>query len=168
MQINFQVTMTSKKLAKFLINNTYRKLTGIIWIVFSLVVVAVTVYTWGKVDLRSSILMIVLASLYTVINPLMLIYKAGKQVKDNKAFAEPLNYELDDKGITVSQGDNSETTAWDETWKFVKYGDQLIMYITTVRAFVWPVADIGEKYDKIVALAEEKMGKRCKIKKKAD
>ena len=164
MEVKFSVKTTAKSLAKFMINNTYRKLTGIIWIIFSIVVVAVTVYTWSSVDMRSSILMILLASLYTIINPVMLIYKAHRQVKTNESFKEPLNYSLDDKGVTVSQGEDSESTSWDETWKLVKYGDQIILYITTMRAFIWPIEQIGDQYDDVIRLAQDKMGNRCKVK----
>lgn len=166
MQITFDVKIEKKDLFKFLMNNTYRKLTGIIWIIFSLVVVFVTVYTWGTVEIMYSVLLIILASLYTIINPIMLYVKAAKQCKNNASFKEPLTYTIDDEGITVSQNGEEASAIWDEIWKCHKYGDQIVVYITALRAFVWPVSAIGENYDSLIEVLHEKLGERCHVRKK--
>lgn len=166
MEIKFDVDISVKDMYKFLVNNTYRRLTGIIWIIFSLVVVAVTVYTWGDVDIMYSVLMILLASLYTVINPVMLYFKARKQVANNESFNSTLHYVVDDKGIKISQNNEKASVKWDEIWKVVRYGNEVIVYVTTVRAFVWPVDSIGDSYDRLAQLACDKLDRRCSLRKK--
>ena len=71
MEISFDTNVREKELYKFSLNNMYRRITGLIWILFSIVVIFVTVYTWGRVDIMKSILMIVIAALYTIVNPIM-------------------------------------------------------------------------------------------------
>ena len=166
MELKFDVDMSVKDMYKFLLNNTYRKLTGIIWIIFSLVVIGVTIYTWGDVQIMNSVLMILLASLYTVINPLMLYLKARKQVNGNDFFNKTLHYSVNDKGIEVSQNEEKSFVKWNEMWKIVRYGSQVIVYVTTIRAFVWPIESIGENYDSLVELADNKLGSRCHLRKK--
>lgn len=166
MQINFDVQIDTKDMFKFLMNNTYRKFTGIVWLIFSAVVVFVTVITWGQVELLYSLLMIVLASLYTIINPLMLLYKANKQVKNNKSFDSVLKYSLTDDGITVAQGDEEVTAPWEEIWKCNKYGDQIVVYVSAIRAYLWPIRCIGENYDNVVDVLQDKLGDNCYVGKK--
>lgn len=163
MEIKFDVDISVKDMYKFLLNNTYRKLTGIIWIMFSLLVIVITVYTWGEVELLHSLLMILLASLYTVINPVILYCKARKQVRSNQSFNGTLSYTVDDRGIKVTQKDEEASSGWDEIWKIVRYGNQVVVYITTVRAFVWPIDSIGDGYASLVKLASEKLGGRCRL-----
>ena len=49
MKTEFDVNISEKNMFVFLFNNTYRRITGIIWIIFSIVIIGVTVYTWGDV-----------------------------------------------------------------------------------------------------------------------
>ena len=60
MTVTFDVSMNAKELFKFSMNNIYRKVTGILWILFSIGAAFITVYTWGDVDISRSILMIVI------------------------------------------------------------------------------------------------------------
>lgn len=165
MKIEFDVNISEKNMFVFLLNNTYRRITGIIWVIFSAVIIGVTVYTWGDVKLQNSILMILLASLYTVINPVMLYSRAKKQVKNNDSFANVLHYTVDDEGVKVSQKGEKATVKWEEMWKIVRYGKELAAYVSTDRAFIWPLEDIGDKYNDLAELVQEHMGKRCHIRK---
>lgn len=117
MKTEFDVNISEKNMFVFLFNNTYRRVTGIIWIIFSIVIIGVTVYTWGDVKIQNSILMILLASLYTVINPLMLYSRARKQVRNNDYFANVLHYVVDEEGVKVSQNGQNASVKWDEVWK---------------------------------------------------
>lgn len=166
MQTEFKVNITVKDIFCFLMNNTYRKLTGVIWIIFSIVVLGVAIYTWGDVKIANSILLIVMSLLYTVVNPIMLYLKAKAQVKNNDYFNNELMYKTDSKGITVSQGAESTTIKWDEMWKAVKYGQIAVVYVTTIRAFILPIRCIGEQYNNFVDNASGGLGTRCHLKKK--
>ena len=137
MKTEFDVNISEKNMFVFLFNNTYRRMTGIIWIIFSIVIIGVTVYTWGDVKIQNSILMILLASLYTVINPLMLYSRARKQVRNNDYFANVLHYVVDEEGVKVSQNGQNASVKWDEVWKIVSYGSEIAAYVSTDRAFIW-------------------------------
>lgn len=166
MQTEFKVNITVKDIFSFLINNTYRKLTGVIWIVFSIAVLVIAIYTWGDVKIANSILLIVMSLLYTVVNPIMLYLKAKAQVKNNDYFNDELIYRTNSKGITVCQGTESTTVKWDEMWKAVKYGGIVVVYVTTIRAFILPIRCIGEQYNNFVNSAADGLGNRCHLKKR--
>lgn len=165
MQTEFKVNITVKDLYGFLINNTYRKLTGVIWIIFSIAVIIVAIYTWGDVKLANSILLIVMALLYTVVNPILLYLKAKAQLKNNDYFKNELAYKTDATGITVSQGTESTTIKWNEMWKAVKYGGIVVVYVTNIRAFILPVRCIGDQFNNFVDNAASGLGNRCHLKK---
>lgn len=165
MQTEFKVNITVKDIFSFQINNTYRKLTGVIWIIFSVAVLGVAIYTWGDVSIGNTILLIIMSLLYTVVNPIMLYLKAKAQVKNNDYFNNELVYRTDSKGITVSQGSETTTVKWSEMWKAVRYGGIVIVYITTIRAFILPVRCLGEQYNSFVDNAAEGLGSRCRLRK---
>lgn len=168
MEISFDVDITVKDMYKFLLNNVYRKITGIIWVIFSFIVVGVTVYTWGDVEYMYSALLILLASLYTVITPVTLYFRARRQVKKNGAFKDTLHYTLDDEGIKISQGDQSAEAAWEDLWKTVKYGGQIVVYSNAVSAFIWPVRCLEGCFDSVVDTLNDRMEERCRIRKKTE
>ena len=166
MQTEFKVNITVKDMFCFQMNNTYRKLTGIIWIIFSIVVIGVVIYTWGDVKILNSILLIVVASLYTIVNPILIYLRSKAQIKNNDYFNNELTYRTDSKGITVSQGSESTSIKWDEMWKAVKYGEIVVVYVTTIRVFILPIRCIGEQYNNFVQNATDGLGARCHLKKK--
>ncbi len=167
MKAEFDVDIKVKDMYSFLLNNTYRKVSGIIWIIFSLIVAGVTVYTWGDVDISNSVLLIVLACLYTVINPVMLYLKAASQVKRNASFKQLLHYIVDDTGISISQGEEQARVNWDEMWKAVKYGQAVVVYVSNVRAFIFPIRCVGEQYDVLAELTAKGLGSRNHLRKKS-
>lgn len=166
MEVSFDVDINAKDMYKFLMNSIYRKPIGIIWVLFSLVVVGVTVYTWGDVEYLHSALMILMASFYTVINPVMLYVKARRQIKRNGAFQNTLHYTVDGEGIRISQGDENAETAWENMWRAVRYGSQVVVYADASSAFIWPVRCMEDSYDRIVDIMHENMKERCRIRKK--
>ena len=166
MKAEFKVNITAKDMFCFLINNAYRKFTGVIWVLFSIVVVGVIIYTWGDVHPANTVVLIITASLYTVINPIILWLRARAQIKRNDCFNNELLYSVNDKGITVSQGEETATVKWDEMWKAVKYGQLVVVYVTTIRAFILPIRCIGEQYNTLVELAHNGLPARCHLRKK--
>lgn len=163
MKTEFKADVTVKEMFTFLINTTYRKFTGVLWILFSIVVIVVTIYTWGDVSIPNSLLLILIALLYTVINPVMLYFKAKRQIKNNAYFIEGCTYTVDEKGIAVSMNGESESTKWDEMWKAVKYGSEVVIYVTNIRAFIIPIRCMGDDYNTFVKIAAKGLGSRCHL-----
>lgn len=162
MEVKFDTDITVRDMYRFLLNNTYRRFTGVVWIIFTCMVVFVTVYTWGTMELVYSIILIVLALIYAA-NPLVLYFKAKSQIRNTSSFQKPLSYVLDDEGIKISQDDADASVQWDEIWKIVRYGSEVIVYVSSVRAFIWPVRCIEDKYDDIVKITTEHMRTRSRL-----
>lgn len=163
MKITFSVNLTEKDLYGFLLNNTYRRFTGAAWLIFSVIAAGAAVYTWGSVPLTNTLLLLALASLYTILNPIMLYAKARKQIRKNKDL-ENLEYTFTEKGVLIRQGDAEAENEWDTLWKAVNYGPLVVIYVTTVRAFILPVSAMEGQYENLSSLAKSRMGMRCHLK----
>ena len=105
MKVEFKVKLTRKEMFSFLINNAYRKPMGVIMFLFGIgCYVVAAVWTYSQMELYSILLLILLGSIYTIIQPVMLWRNAGRQIARNPVYKDELNYCFDGKGITVSQG----------------------------------------------------------------
>ena len=163
-EVNFDIQITDKDLFKFSINNIYRKFTGILWIVFSITVIFITVHTWGDISINNSILLICMALLFSVMNPFLLWTKSKSQIKKNETTRKPIHYCINGKGVTISQGERTDHVDWNQTWKAVRYGNLVIIYVSSIRAFVLPVSQIGEQYDKLVKILSDGLQTRNHVK----
>ena len=166
MQAKFDVNITVKDLYAFLINNTYRKFTGVLWVIFSICCIGVGIYTLNDIKITSTILLFLGGAFFLILNPILLYSKAKNQVKKNKYFAETLSYTINEKGIEVAQAGEQASVKWEEMWKAVRYGNIVVVYVTTIRAFILPVESMGDQYNTVVELAFKGLGARNHLRKK--
>ena len=154
MKVEFNVRITRKEMYLFLLNNTYRKPMGIIMFIFGIGCFVVAGLTCRQMGLQSTLLLILLGSIYTIIQPIMLWKNAGRQVKKNPVYQNELRYEFDDTGITVSQGENVTSKKWEECYKAVDYGKIVVIYIVVNNGIILPKTAIGEQYDNFKQLVK--------------
>lgn len=162
MKVEFKVKLTRKEMFTFLINNAYRKPMGVISFLFGIGCFAVAGITCRQMGLQSTLLLILLGSIYTIIQPIMLWKSAGRQIAKNPVYKEELSYSFDDKGITVSQGESVTAKGWEECYKVADYGKVVIIYITVNNGIILPKAAIGSQYGEFVKLAGEHLPGRLK------
>ena len=162
MKVEFKVKLTRKEMFTFLINNAYRKPMGVISFLFGIGCFAVAGITCRQMGLQSTLLLILLGSIYTIIQPIMRWKSAGRQIAKNPVYKEELSYSFDDKGITVSQGESVTAKGWEECYKVADYGKVVIIYITVNNGIILPKAAIGSQYGEFVKLAGEHLPGRLK------
>ena len=162
MKVEFKVKLTRKEMFTFLINNAYRKPMGVISFLFGIGCFAVAGITCRQMGLQSTLLLILLGSIYTIIQPIMLWKSAGRQIAKNPVYKEELSYSFDDKVITVSQGESVTAKGWEECYKVADYGKVVIIYITVNNGIILPKAAIGSQYGEFVKLAGEHLPGRLK------
>ena len=94
--------------------------------------------------------------LFTIVQPVMLYQKAWKQKKQNEAINAVLHYCISEDGIIVSQGQQEAKVHWYEIRKTVKTKSALYLYMSQVRAFIFPKEQLADCYDEVCALVEER------------
>lgn len=98
------VNMTFPALFSYVMNTNYRSMSGILGLVLSFGAIVMLVIGWNAMSGRQKAIFIIVALMFTVINPLSLAFKTFKQLKTSPSYKQPLVYTFSDGGIGVSRG----------------------------------------------------------------
>lgn len=166
-KISFDIKVTKKELANFMIYHNYHSMQGIIGLIISLGALIILILRWKTLDVAQFAILILLALMFTVMTPVILTRKASAQEKRNKTFEKPITYELSQEGFSLMQGEERVDLEWRNVYKIVDTGKSLVLYISTVRAFIWPkaqIANVRTALDDMIATCVE--SRKIKYKKK--
>lgn len=147
MNINFKTNINAKELYEFTLNHNYKSLHGILGVAFSLASAVGAVWFWDKFTPTNRVIIILLALMFTVFEPLGCYIKVRKQIKKN--FTKPLEYVFDDEGIEVSQGESSSRVNWNEIMKVTSTKNLINIYTSPLMAFIIPKKDAGQHMDSL-------------------
>ena len=166
-KISFDIKVTKKELANFMLYHNYHSLQGIIGLIISFGALVLLILRWDTLEIAQFALLVLLTLMFTVISPVILVRKASAQEKRNKSFEKPITYELGEEGFSLIQGEERVDLEWRNVYKIVDTGKSLVLYISTVRAFIWPKAqikDVRAALDAMIAAYVE--SRKIKYKKK--
>ena len=155
MSVKMDVQMTPRAMYDFLLYHTYSHLSGLIGAIF--VVLGLGIRAMAQGDYTAGMMFFFFAAVFLVMTPLTLKSKAKAQVKTTPMFQKPITYELTEEGITISQEDQQTEVKWEEFQKAVSTNRTLILYITRVRALVFPKEALGEQYTAAVQMISTHM-----------
>ena len=153
--ISLTVQMTSGVMFDFLYWHSYHGFMGIVNYGFSLIALLALIFGFGKGNTVATVALIVLASLFTIINPILLYYKAVRQVRKNPMFQKPLEYTFDEKGFSVAQGTEKAFASWSEVLLIRETKKTIILYLGAANATVLPKKDCKEHLTTIKAFIKE-------------
>ncbi|MDD6136208.1 MAG: YcxB family protein [Lachnospiraceae bacterium] len=145
------VNMTFRALYSYIINTNYRNVSGYFSIFISVASLACAFIFWNSFATGTKIMLILIGLIFTVLNPLMLAFKAFKQLKLSPSYKKPIEYTFYDDGIKVSQGDLSDTLPWNRISALMLTKHMLAIYTSRIHAFVIPVSELGDDGPKILA-----------------
>lgn len=158
-EIDFDVTLQTGELFSFTMRHTYFSISGIFSLLISFGCLLACLATLGSFSTTTSLLLLLIASLFTVIQPLMLYVKCKAQIKRSKNINAALHYTLSEDGICVSQDGQEVQVKWYEIRKAVCAKKGIYLYMSPVRAFIFPKGQCMGKYDAICSLITEQMKK---------
>ncbi len=148
MKVKIEVLLKTKDMFAFLMNHTYSSISGFVGIILSACAFIAFVYSVDNPNMTIEYkgVLLVTGLLFTVIQPIMLYYKAGKQLKRNEFFKKPINYSFDEKNVIISQDEDKAEYTWEDVFKITSTKKLVILYLTGSRAFVLPKEAFGEQY----------------------
>ena len=151
----------------FLIHHSYRGTSLIVDAVVTFGAIGLLISGYGKGDPVKTTALILVALLFTVVHPLQLYNRARKQVTKNEVFKKPLDYTLTEEGVTLSQGEESQSFTWADVYQIKEYKSQILVYTGRVYACIWPKSAIAECEEEVrelfkVHLSEKVAGKSVK------
>ena len=157
MELEFDVKVDSKVLYDYMLHHTYGSFQGVLGTAVGalmLVGFAVTKY----------IIWLIAGIVLLAYMPWSLFLKSKQQMLNTPAFKEPLHYKLDDEGITISQGEVSQSQKWEDMYKAVSTNKSIIVYTSKVNATIFPRKQLGEDVVKVIQIISSHMPpKKVKI-----
>lgn len=165
-EVKFSVQMNTGYMFDFLYWHSYHGMTGVINYALSFAGIAALIAGFGKDSTAVTIMLVFLAMLFTVINPLLLLYKAARQVKRTGMFAKPLYYKFDLKGFSISQENNSDSAEWSSVVMIRETGKSIILYMGASNALILPKKEIGSQLTDLKNLIHAALPEQAKKLKK--
>lgn len=158
-EIDFDVTLQTGELFSFTMRHTYFSISGIFSLLISVGCFVACIIALGSFSKTTSLLLLFVASLFTVIQPLMLYAKCKAQIKRSENINATLHYTLSEDGIYVSQEGQKVTVKWYDIRKAVYAKKGIYLYMSPVRAFIFPKGQCMEQYDAMCSLIAKQMKK---------
>ena len=157
MSVKVNVDMKEEYMVEFLLRHTYTHYSGIIGIFVGVFAAAMCVSTLLKGEIQASMPTLLIAILFLVVTPMTTINRAKQQVRNSEMFKKTIVYEFSEAGVTARQGKEHATNEWGEFIKAIETRKSVILYVSRLRAIIFPKACLGDKYDDVVKLIRAKM-----------
>jgi len=132
--IQASIQVTTKDMFFFMLQHTYRSISGICGLLFSGVSLLVMIGTWGTVNASYTILLAICSTLFTIINPFMLYSRSVKQVALNPAIKTPITYCFGKLGFTMKQGKEEAQAQYRDLYKVRNTKNYIYLYGTGNKA----------------------------------
>lgn len=148
--INLSVKIEAGDLYDYMLMHSYNSPAGLVGSTFGalLIIFAIATQQW---------IFIVLGLVMLLYLPWTLFLKSRTQLLNNPAFQEPLQYTLDEEGLTVSQGEAREKMAWEDMHKAVSTGRSIILYTSRVNATIFPKRQLGDQRVAVIEMISTHM-----------
>ncbi|MBR1742355.1 MAG: YcxB family protein [Lachnospiraceae bacterium] len=156
-KMNFSIKLKAKDLYIYTLHHTYFSFSGVFSLLISLGSFLFFLLNLGKVETSTLFVLLLVALLFPVIQPILLYFKCRKQVRKSKDINDVLSYTLTEDKIEIRQGENSVEVPWYEIRKAVYLKSAIYLYMSPVRAFIFPKDECGGQFADIVQLVKEGM-----------
>ena len=132
-------------------------LSGIVGVIFGGVTLVLGIRQCMFGSYSTAATFFLFAAIFLIGNPLHLKARAAEQVMRSPMFQKPISYELNEEGIRISQDEQSVLNEWGDFRKAVSTGQSVIIYVTKVRALIFPRESLGEQYAAAVQMISTHM-----------
>ena len=129
---------------------TYGKIINIIAEIVGLAAIVYGVYT-------ANYPLAVIGFMVVVYLPVTLWIRSAQTAALLPAFKKPLHYLLDENGLTVSQGDETQTVSWDNCLKAVSTSRSILLFTSKTSATIFPRAQLGDKTTLVIQCISQNM-----------
>ncbi len=148
--VEMDVKITSADLYDYMMKHTYSGSSGIIGTTIGALGIVVGVsMDYVRLTIRGVIVIFYL--------PVTLFIKSKQQIAMTPAFKNPLHYTLDEEGLTVSQGEQSQTIAWENCFKAISTPKSIIVYTSRINATIFPKNQMEDKKNAVIEMTSTHM-----------
>ncbi len=154
--VTFKIHVSKEDLFDFMLYHNYHSMQGGLGVLISAGALILLIVRFRTLTPGQATALVVLALAFTVFTPLILRYRAGRQEKRNTSFHHPILYELTGQEMVLTQDEAHAKIAWPSVQKVIETRRSVIVYLSPVRAFIWPRTQLADQYK-----AVEDMLKAC-------
>lgn len=158
-EIDFDVTLRVKDLFVFTMRHTYLSISGVFSLFISFGSLFICLWNLKQFGTTTIMALLFVALLFTVVQPLMLYAKCRVQIKKSDSINQALHYTLAEEGITVRQAEQEAEVKWYDVRKVIRAKNGLYLYMSPVRAFIFPKEQCAEQYEAIYSAVQEQVEK---------
>lgn len=162
--VTFEVVITGKDMFDYNVYHNYRHFQGIISLLLGIVLLVVCVTSIGT-DANISYILITgfLGLFFTVITPFRIYLKSIQQVKLTPSFRKPIKYTLSETELIIEQEDARASIPMEEIIKAADTGKSIVLYVSSVRAYIFPKRELGELLPQVVEIIKNSKIRKIKL-----
>jgi len=148
--LNLTVKIEAGDLYDYMLMHSYNSPAGVVGSAFGamLILFALMTRQW---------MFLVLGAVMLLYLPWTLLIKSRRQILNNPSFQEPLQYTLDEEGLTISQGAEEAKMPWTDMYKAVSTGRSIILYTSRVNATLFPKRQLGDQKMAVIEMISTHM-----------
>lgn len=146
MRYEFDFQMDQKTLHDFYMSHNMGGVSGFLWPILGILAIGLAVISYTT-PLTNRLLYGMFGLMFLFYIPWDLKRKAGKQIKNNPYYANPIHYILDESGVSTKQGENEATLGWENFSKLKLTKKSVILYMRNKNACVLSKDVFGEDLD---------------------
>lgn len=147
--IEFTVELKTGELYRFTMRHTYFSFSGVFGVLISLVSLFLCIAQFKNFAPATVAVLLLVATLFTIVQPIMLYVKCAAQIRRSKEINKPLHYIISDEGIRVQQEEEEAKVYWYQIRRVVCASQGIYVYMSPVRAFIFPKSQCGGQFEKI-------------------
>jgi len=157
-KVEFDSVITENALNNFKIYHNLHNVGGIFQYIFAVFALAMCGLGIAfKMSTQYILMMGLFGGFFLLYPSISMRLNSKKQMKRVEAFKAPMHYVVSEEKIIVSQGENSEELSWDQVYKIVFTGKNLVLYLSAMRANVLTVDTMKESAIDFVEIGRQKL-----------
>lgn len=137
-RISEDIKIGTKDMFYFCMRHNYACFSGLFGLFISFGALLLLAVRFSQYTTGAKCLLLLVGLLFTVIQPMQLLLKSANQVKRTPMFWESIRYTFREDGLELSQKEQNGVIPWEDIRKIVDTGSYLILYITSMRAYILP------------------------------
>lgn len=152
--IEIDVQLDKKTLNRFLLRNNFLRTGGVIGLLISVAAIAGLVAFWNHFGAAQRVILLFLALMFTVIQPVTLLMKGWEQLKKG-AFREPFHYTFTPEGVEVVNIAGTANVEWEQIRRVVVTKDAMYIYMNAVSALIISREECDGRFTEITKMVRE-------------
>lgn len=138
------------------ISSIYSSMLGLCNVIFTIAMILLTMKFWGTVNVGVKILLIFAISLFTIFQPIIVYYRAKKQVA---MVPRDIEIGFDDRGVHVKIENQTSDLTWNQIKGVSKKPRLIVVLSTSTHGFILTNKVLGQQKEEFYTYVISKIKK---------